>query len=323
MAQLLGESDGDLTNWRTKILEAVGENGQIIIDVIPELEQIIGQQPPVPELSGSAAENRFNLLFGKFVRIFTTKKQPLVIFLDDLQWADLASLNLLKLLMDQSEVVYLLVLGAYRDNEVFPTHPLMLTLDAIQKQGAPCHTLTLEALSQEDVTHLVADTLRCSMEIAAPLSQLIYQKTLGNPFFASQFLQGLYEENGITFHAEAGYWQANLAHVRQLALTDDVVAFMVGRLRKLPDATQEALKLAACIGNRFDLATLAVVCDCSLEEAATDLWLGLQEGFVIPESETYKFFQENAHQDKRGREVSAEYRFLHDRVQQAAVCFNF
>ncbi len=261
------------------------------------------------------------------MQVFTTKEHPLVIFLDDLQWADLASLNFLKLLMDESEAGYLLVLGAYRDNEVFAAHPLMLALDDITKRGANINTLTLAPLNEVDITRLVADTLLCSVEIAAPLSQLVYQKTQGNPFFATQFLQGLHEDGWITFDppvsplakgGSQGGWQCDLARVRQLGLTDDVVMFMVGRLRKLPEATQEVFKLVACIGNQFDLATLAVVCERSQEEVAKDLWKGLQEGFVIPESETYKFFQGEKDRETNTELVSVSYRFLHDRVQQAA-----
>ncbi|MGD2181300.1 trifunctional serine/threonine-protein kinase/ATP-binding protein/sensor histidine kinase [Lusitaniella coriacea] len=318
MGQLLSESDAQLQQWKDKILSALGENAQVIIEVIPELERIVGQQPPVPELTGNAAQNRFNLLLGKFVRVFTTIEHPLVLFLDDLQWADSASLSLMKLLMEQLEVGYLLVLGAYRDNEVFPAHPLMLTLDEIQKQGANSNILTLAPLDKSNITRLVADTLLCSVKLAAPLSQLIYQKTRGNPFFTTQFLQGLHEENCITFEGNAGCWQCDLAQVRQLALTDDVVEFMVGRLRKLPAETQKVLKLAACIGNRFDLGTLAVVCECSQDKVATDLWRGLQENFVIPESQTYKFFQGDDFDQNRGGDVGVDYRFLHDRVQQAA-----
>ncbi|OZH51237.1 serine/threonine protein kinase [Hydrocoleum sp. CS-953] len=318
MGQLLSESDAELTKWKIKILEAVGENGQVLIEVIPELEKIIGKQPPVPELSGSAAQNRFNLLFGKFMRVFTTKDHPLVIFLDDLQWADSASLNLLKLLMNESDSGYLLVLGAYRDNEVFPAHPLMLALDEIDKQGANIKTLTLAALEPVDITRLVADTLLCTIEIATPLSKLVYQKTKGNPFFTTQFLKGLHEDGWIKFDQEVGYWQCDLTQIRQLALTDDVVEFMVGRLQKLSAETQNVLKLAACIGNQFDLGTLVVVCEESQQEVATNLWAALQEGLIIPQSETYKFFQGEQFKEQSVDDIAVGYRFLHDRVQQAA-----
>ena len=320
MGQLLGESDADLAEWKRQILEAVGENGQVIIDAIPSLENIIGPQPSIPELSGSAAQNRFNLLFGKFVRVFTTPDHPLAIFLDDLQWADSASLNLLKLLVSESASGYLLVLGAYRDNEVFAAHPLMLTLDEIAKQGAPLNTLTLRPLGQTDITHLVADTLLCSSEIAASLAELVYQKTQGNPFFTTQFLQGLHEEGCIIFDVGERYWKCDLVQVRQFALTDDVVEFMVRRLQKLPEATQELLKLAACIGNQFDLATLSIVSECSETDVASILWKALQEGFVLPTNEVYKFYQsaEGECQSPVMNEQSPNYKFLHDRVQQAS-----
>ena len=317
MGQLLGEPDAALADWKAKILAAVGESGQVLIEVIPELKCIIGEQPAVPELSGSAAQNRFNLLFGKFIRVFTTPKHPLVIFLDDLQWVDAASLHLFKLLMDD-ESAYLLVLGAYRDNEVFPAHPLMLALDEIRQQGVMLNTLTLAPLRADDINHLVADSLHCSVALALPLAQLVHQKTQGNPFFATQFLQGLAGDGWITFNTDAGYWQCDLTQVRQLALTDDVVVFMVGRIQKLPEVTQTVLKIAACMGNRFDLAILAVVCEQSQEEVAVNLWRSLQEGLVIPENETYKFFQGARHEINPVDDITVSYRFLHDRVQQAA-----
>ena len=322
MGNLLSASEVKLQQWKSKILNALGENGQVIIDVIPELEKIIGKQPNVPELSGSAAQHRFNLLFGKFIQVFTTKEHPLVIFLDDLQWADSASLNLLKLLMGEGKQGYLLLIGAYRDNEVFPAHPLMLTLDEIVKEEGKVKTITLSPLSEENINYLVADTLICEREIAKPLTELVYQKTKGNPFFTTQFLLGLYRGNLISFNFDLGYWECDLVEVRQQALIDDVVEFMAQQLQKLPEETQEMLKLAACIGNQFDLQTLAIVSEQSKEDTADSLWRALKQGFIMPQSEVYKFYLE---QDTQGSEAElnnvnqiVNYKFLHDRVQQAA-----
>ncbi|NER98337.1 MAG: AAA family ATPase [Symploca sp. SIO1B1] len=317
MRQLLGESDADLANWKAKITAALGPNGSVIIDVIPELEQIIGKQPPVPELSGSAAQNRFNLVFGQFIASLTSPEHPLVMFLDDLQWADLASLNLMEVLMSDSSIDYLLFLGAYRDNEVFPAHPLMLSLAELRKTQAVISTITLEPLAQNHINQLVADALNCSQQLAQPLTELVYQKTKGNPFFTTQFLKGLQVDGLIKFNLELGYWECDLVQVRDAALTDDVVEFMAGRLRKLPSATQNVLKLAACIGNQFQLETLAVICEESSEGVAADIWRALQEGLILPVSEAYKFFQGDV-EEATDQTVTVGYRFLHDRVQQAA-----
>ncbi|MEM9541500.1 MAG: AAA family ATPase [Cyanobacteria bacterium P01_E01_bin.42] len=315
MGQLLGESDDRVTRWKQKILQALGENGQAIVDVIPELEQIIGPQPPIPELSGSATENRFKLLLQKFIRVFTTPEHPLVVFVDDLQWADSASLKLIELLIGDEETSDLLLLGAYRDNEVTPAHPLMLTLDKMRKSDAEIETIVLNPLNNSDLNQLVADTLSCSLKLALPLTKLVYRITKGNPFFVTQLLEGLHEDGWISFNANAGYWQCNMAQIRQLTLTDDVVEFMTTRLNKLLPSTREILKLAACIGNQFDLNTLAVASRKPQLEVATNLCQSLQEGFILPLSQTYKFFQgEGPTIDN----ISVSYQFLHDRVQQAA-----
>ncbi|MDX2212746.1 MAG: serine/threonine-protein kinase PknK, partial [Oculatellaceae cyanobacterium bins.114] len=259
MQQILSDSDTQLQQWRTRILTALGENSQVLMDVIPELEQIIGDQPSVPELAGMAAQNRFNLLFQKFIQALTTPDHPLVMFLDDLQWADSASLTLIKLLLTEANISHLLLIGAYRDNEVSPGHPLMLTLQEVDP--AIAHTLILGPLLPQDMNDLIAETLSCSVETALPLAQLVYQKTQGNPFFTNQFLKALHSDGLIIFNRELGYWECDLAQIKPLAISEDVALFMAQQLQKLPPSTQTVLKLAACIGNQFDLATLAIVAD--------------------------------------------------------------
>lgn len=318
MGQLLSESDTQVQTWKAKILDALGENGQVMIEVIPELERVIGTQSPAPELSGTAAQNRFNLLFQKFIQVFTTPEHPLVMFLDDLQWADSASLSLIQVLMVDSTKGHLLLIGAYRDNEVFGAHPLMLTLDTLSKARTTVNTITLQPLSQPSLNQLIADTLHCAEPLAQPLTELVMQKTQGNPFFATQFLKALYQEKLITFDVAARYWQCDIVQVRDAALTDDVVEFMALQLQKLPEDTQTILKLAACIGAQFDLQTLAIVSEQSPTEVAISLWKALQEGLILPQSEVYKFYVGDAAVERMDLSQTLNYKFLHDRVQQAA-----
>ena len=317
MEQLLTESTFQIQQWKIKILEALGDNGQVIIEVIPELERILGKQTPVIELSGTASHNRFNLLFKKFTQVFTSVEHPLVILLDDLQWADLASLKLMQLLM--ADTKYFLLIGAYRDNQVNPVHPLMLTLSEMQKTTVIINTITLAPLSQQDVNQLIAATLRCSENLALPISQMVYQKTHGNPFFCTQLLKSLYQDGLIKFNFTKGCWQCDITQINQQIVTNDVVEFMVLQLQKLSQPTQDVLKLAACIGNQFDLKTLAVVSQQSQVETAANLWNALQEGLILPTNEVYKFYLDELEQAIA--EESSEivtYKFLHDRVQEAA-----
>ncbi len=334
LQQLLTESATQVQQWQAQILSALGDNAQVIIDVIPELELLIGKQPTVQELEPSPAQNRFNLLFQKFIRVFATKNHPLVIFLDDLQWADSASLKLMQLLLGESEGQHLLLIGAYRDNEVSSVHPLMLTLSEIRNlpnrsidRPAPIiNQITLAPLSKIDLNRLVADALSCPQYRSISLTELIFQKTKGNPFFSNQFLKKLHEDKLIYFDftpldgGERGGWQCDITKIRELAVSDDVVEFMANQLQKLPLTTQNILKLAACIGSQFDLETLAVVCEKSQVDTAADLWKALQEGLILPQSEVYKFFADDG--ESAPLAVTdcqlPSYKFLHDRVQQAS-----
>lgn len=316
--QLLSESRTQLEHWKTLLLRALGDSAQVIIELIPELDRILGSQPPAPELSGSAAQHRFNLLFQKFVQVFSTPDHPLVIFLDDLQWADFASLKLIQLLIE-ARSGHLLMIGAYRDNEVFSAHPLMLTLDEAQKTGAIINTITLKPLTELSLNQLVADTLDCSIVAAQPLAELVYQKTEGNPFFATQFLKRLHQDGLITFNAQAGHWECDLMQIRTAALTNDVVEFMAQQIQKLPAKTQTVLTLAACIGNQFDLQTLSIVSEQPAIEVAAVLWPALQEGLILPKNELYKlYFNHQVTEVTNHSGNNARYRFLHDRIQQAA-----
>ncbi|MEM9219348.1 MAG: AAA family ATPase [Cyanobacteria bacterium P01_F01_bin.150] len=318
--QLLSSNDIELRYWQEKILIALGENAQVIIDLIPNLEKILGLQPPVPELSGLSAQNRFNLLFQKFIQVFTTPEHPLVIFIDDLQWADSASLNLIQVLMADAQLGYLLLVGAYRDNEVFPAHPFMLTLDELEKLEVPIHSIALQPLEKKSLNQLIADTLHTQLQTAQPLTELVIQKTQGNPFFVTQFLKALHQEQLITFDDSNRHWQCDIAKVQEMALTEDVVEFMALQLQKLPAVTQQLLKRAACIGAQFDLATLAIISECSQSDVAAALWHALQEGIIFPKSKLYKFYWggTNTSQEAYQESEVLSYKFSHDRVQQAA-----
>ncbi|WP_052754386.1 PAS domain S-box protein [Calothrix sp. 336/3] len=317
MGQLLTESDTQIQLWKHKILEAVAENGQIIIEVIPELEKIIGKQPLATELSGAAAENRFNLLFQSFTQVFASDKHPLVIFLDDLQWADSASLKLIQLLISNTH--HILLIGAYRDNEVNAGHLLMLTLNDIHKAKITINRIILAPLSPTTVNILVSETLQCSNNTVWKLSQIIHKKTEGNPFFIVQYLKALHQDKIINFNFDLGCWECDITLLKYQNITDDIVGFISSQVQKLVPLTQNILQLAACIGNQFDLETLAIISQQSQSDTAAILWEALQEELILPVDEIYKFFvgQETS-VGTWGNTHTVTYKFLHDRVQEAA-----
>ncbi|MBE9186887.1 AAA family ATPase [Microcoleus sp. LEGE 07076] len=327
LRQLLTESAAATETWRTKILTALGTDGKVIADVIPELELIIGKQPNVPELGPVESQNRFNRLFKEFIRVFAQKEHPLVIFLDDLQWADSATLKLMQTLITDPNQQYLLLIGAYRDNEVSPTHPLIHTVEEIEKTGTIVNNIVLQPLDLENVTELVGETLNNRTEQVRNLAELISNKTGGNPFFLTQLLQALYQENLFKFdfnfsQESKGGWNWNIDEIQAIGITDkSVVELVASRIEKLPAATQEVLKLAACVGDKFALDVLSLVSEESVNVTATELYSALQAGLILPLSDAYRIplvFDRAESINLKLDTSRVSYKFLHDRVQQAA-----
>ncbi|MEH1932333.1 MAG: AAA family ATPase [Nostoc sp.] len=319
--QILTEPEDQLATWKKQIQAALGNNGRLITDVIPEVELIVGEQSPIPELGPAESQNRFNLVFQNFINVFAQKEHPLTVFLDDMQWADSATLNLIQTVITGSSIQYVCFILAYRDNEIDIVHPFNLMIEKVRQSGAITTEIILTPLNLVYVNQLIADTLHSSIEQVEPLAQLIIQKTDGNPFFINEFLKTLHQENLLNFcppqsptplssplgkggQREVGGWQWNLAEIEAQGITDNIVTLMIGRMQKLPIATQQMLKLASCIGNRFDLEVLAIVGEQSIEETANALVEAILRGLIISiESD---------------ESVDKNYRFYHDRVQQAA-----
>lgn len=306
IGQLLGESQQQLQEWREKLLQVLGNNGQIIIDVIPEVELIIGKQPPVPLLGANESQNRFNLAIGNFIRVFCHQEHPLTLFLDDLQWADSATLQLMERLLTDSQTKSLLFLGAYRNNEVSVSHPLILSLEKLGKNNAVINQITLNSLSLNEMGYLVSDTLQQTPEQVRNLVQLIQDKTGGNPFFVNEFLQALHEENLLHFHPQTRNWQWDIEAIAAREFTDNVVELMVEKLQQLPRLSQETLSLAACLGAEFDLKRLTWIEEKDSQEIFSALKIALDRRFIVSQSE----LDENL--------LIQSYKFAHDRIQQAA-----
>src|SRR5712664_3607211 len=285
---LLSKSEEELSKWRDALHEALDPNGLLIVDLVPELKLITGEQPPVPELPPQDAQGRFQLVFRRFIGVFARPEHPLVLFLDDLQWLDAAPVDLMEDLL----------IGAYRDNEVNPTHPLMRKLAAIRQAGATVQEIVLAPLALEDLRQLIADSLHCDPERATPLAQLIHDKTLGNPFFAIQFISALAEEALLTFDHSEGRWSWDLNRIHAKGYTDNVVDLMVGKLNRLPVETQNALQQLACLGHSADFAMLRMVYQDSNEEMHGHLSEAVRIGFIFSSQNSYSF--------------------VHDRVQEAA-----
>ncbi len=313
--QMLLGSERTIGKCAERLAGALGPNAQVIIDVIPDLERILGPQPAPAVLGAAEAQNRFNHFFQKFVGVFARPEEPLVVFLDDLQWADAATLALLPFLLTDREISGLLLIGAYRDNEVSATHPLRMTLADLMTRQVPVRELTLPPLEAGHLRELVTDALHADAEHSAAAADLVLAKTGGNPFFVKQLLQSLYRDGLIAFDEAAGGWRADLEGMERAQVADNVLALMTAKIARLAPRTQRILRLAACVGDRFDLQTLATISEVEPAAAAADLWESVEEGLVLPLDKSYGFAPDLS----TGIDPSEiGYRFLHDRVQQAA-----
>jgi len=315
MRDLLSARDEEIARWRERLSSALGSNGQVVVDVLPELQGILGPQPPVPPLDPVEAQNRFNLVFQQLVRSLAAPEHPLVVFIDDLQWADRGTLALLPDFLTAPDVRSLLLIGAYRDNEVTPTHPMTLALSDLRARGAAVSEVVLRPLDSVALGELVGDTLRVAPQEAAPAAEVITAKTGGNPFFVTQFLRALHQDGLIRFDQGSGSWAADLPRIQRMQITENVVDLMTSKIQRLAEPTRRVLRKAACVGSRFDLQTLAVVDESTPEAAARDLWEAVDQGLVLSEEKSYGFVPDLAAGPPPGE---INFRFLHDRVQQAA-----
>ncbi len=296
--QILSRSEAEVAEWREAIQKAIAPNGRLITDLAPELEALIGEQPPVKDVPLQDALNRFNRTFRLILNVFARADHPLVLFLDDLQWLDSATLTLLEHLLTHPDVKYILLLGAYRENEVGSEHPLKRTLDALHKAEAAVQVIALQSLKVDELLRLVSDTFHCDKDRAKPIAYTIFEKTGGNPFFAIQFMMELAEGGAVTFDAQALQWQWNLDRIHTKGFTDNVTDLMVIKLKRLNPNTLESLKLLSCLGSKANIASLALIQGVTDTETEERLEAALAAGLLVHQEESVAF--------------------LHDRVQEAA-----
>ncbi|MBP0595865.1 AAA family ATPase [Paraburkholderia sp. LEh10] len=296
--QILSASPADLEGWRIRIREALGVHGQLVLNLIPELARIVGQQPPVPELPPQEAQTRFVGVLSRFVGAFASPGQPLVLFLDDLQWLDAGTISVLESLAKTSDIRYVMLIGAFRDNEVGPAHPMTQVIEKIRASHVGVHEIVLAPLSLTEVARLVRDALHADTVHSRQLAQFVFEKTGGNPFFVVQFLRVLADECYIAFDHQRREWVWNVEQIEKRGFPDSVVDLMVGKIGRLSDSTRKALAKFACLGANASAAVLARVSDQPQEAVHAALADAVEQGLVYRRTDGYAF--------------------AHDRIQEAA-----
>jgi len=314
--QLLTEPDDVLQEWKERILEAVGNSGKVLTDVIPEMELIIGVQPEIARGSPQENINRFNFIMVNFLKALLQPDSPLVFFIDDLHWADEPSLKLLELFFSNPTITNFLIIAAYRDNEVSPYHPLSITLKEIAAHGNKVVNLPVAPLAKESIQEMIQDNFFGPPKQAVELTELLYRKTQGNPFFTLQLLKLLYEKELFYFDKSRGYWVAQLEAIGVSQVSDNVADLVIEKLKSLPEQVTEVLKIGATMENRFDLELLAQISPLTREQLVQSLNIALQEDLILQERQQTGYLGSQA-KGASLEPTSKSYRFLHDRIQQA------
>jgi len=311
---VLSEREEIMLQWKDVILDAVGDLGQIILNLVPELEIITGPQPDVPTLNGQEAQNRFNYIFGKFMKAISQADSPLIMFIDDLQWADLASLDLIKRTLEDRENHNLFIIGAYRDNEIDETHPLKILLDQLDNQLIPLTFLGIQNLQLSDVTEFLSDALYTDKKFIKPLAEYVYHKTDGNPIFLKQFTQALHKEGMLAFNQTEQKWVWDLEAISSLKFSDNIVDLMIAKIKRLPENTQNVLQLAACIGSNFNAEVLSVIAETPLDDVIERLDPAIEESLILHKGNSFRYSESDS---RIGVKQKIEFSFIHDRIQQA------
>lgn len=293
---LLGKSDRELARWRSVLSEALGTQAKLIADLIPELSLIIGEPCAVPELEPQQAQRRFMAVFQRFIGVFAQAEHPLALFLDDLQWLDAATLDLLESLLTSSDLRHLMLIGAYRSNEVDASHPLSGKLKNIKSAGVRVNEITVTPLTRVHIEQLIAEALHCDPQRTEPLAGLVYDKTAGNPFFVIQFLQALAEEDLLTFDHDTRQWCWDAQRIHTKGYTENVVDLMVGKLSRLAPETQNALRQLACLGNVAEIHTLSTVLDILPSQVHSLLWEAIRQELIVCTDNTYAFVHDRIHE---------------------------
>ena len=321
--QLLAESKLRLNLWRERIRAALGGNGQILLDLIPDAIAIIGDQPPVMELEPAAAQRRIKAVILNFIRILCRPEHPLVLFLDFLNQADSDSLDLIKHLTADDEIDFLFLIGAYRDDEVATDHALLQFCQDIQGQVAAGGQLNLASLTGEDIALITARTLKADPQTVDPLARILVKKTRGNPFFLNEFLNLLYTDNLLYFDVKRRIWQWDITGIQSRKITDNVVDLLTEQLQRLDPESREVISRAAAIGLLFDLQTLSVACGKTPEQVAVALRPVLVEGLIMPigDASVDQFWESGMQRlldAPADQLLNCEFKFSHDRIHQAA-----